>query len=248
MRLAVRVGRSPGGRGTRALRTRAAAFTLLALACALVLAACVGAPPPRRTVVVLVDETGSFADLWPAAIEDIADIVVPSLQADEQFVLIGIDDRGFEDRDVRLGLVQLSANNLYAVTQKRSLVAHVRRLQPRAGAAPGSDIAEALMHAAHFLRRGAAAGYRPVLLVFSDMVPDFTRPRNVGEARELGADLDLPPETAVRFFYVRERESRNWAHTVRLWLAVFEAAGVTLSQEHFYLPAESRVALQQTMR
>lgn len=215
---------------------------------ALVLTACVRMPPPKRTVVVLLDETGSFSDLWAPALADVAEVVVPALQPDEQFVVIGIDDRGFEDRDVRLGLVRLSSNSLAALSQRSRLAAQVRSLKPRVAAAPGSDIAEALLHATHFLRRGAAEGYRPVLLVFSDLVPDFARPRNPTEAAELGHALALPPDTMVRFLYVRERQSATWQRTVRLWLEVFRAAGVNVSEQDFYLPAESRQAVAGVMR
>lgn len=178
-------------------------------------------------MVVLLDESGSFADLWDQVKEDLSATVIANLETEDQFMLIGMDSHGFDFDDVRIPLVDMPHNPLRLRGFQRDLTTALEGLEPRPSE-PGTDVFGAVQHAAHFLRRGQEAGYRPILLVFSDMVPDYNKPQTAAEARELGQRLVIPTETLVRFFYVREKGGEAWGDLVQRWVVLFQTAGLDL--------------------
>lgn len=248
-------------------RTTLTGAILLALALALLLAGVSGCTsPPKRAVVVLLDETTSWSeDYWDTVVGLIAQKVVMRMRQGETFCLIGIDSRGFEAADVRIGYTVLPDSLLPAQGKKKELAAAVRSLTPRPGD-KGTDILGALKHAAYFLDRAvnnpavahggqvepgqqAGAGQersdmQPVLLVFSDMVPDLRHP---GEPAEVGQELAkwrMPLNTSVQFLYVKERGAEEWRELVESWAAAFQEAGLSSVDDYnFQVPQGSQGAI-----
>lgn len=241
------------------MKIKAGALSLLVLVLAVILAGCDGKNNDNkpRFFVVLLDETGSF-ESFDNAKEAIANKVIRGLGCEETFCLIGIDNHGFDNEDVLIHVTKLSHNFLEASQQKRALRNSVNELNRRDNLPPGSDIIGALQHAAQFLNGDGDDGnddndgFQPVLLVFSDLIPDNLWPETPGVGEELG----LPENTMVYFFFVEERGREEWEAVRDLWTDIFVSAGIEEDEVknrkefygHFFLPGQSESALEDVVR
>lgn len=240
------------------MKIKAGALSLLVLVLAVILEGCGGKDNDNkpRFFVVLLDETGSFQS-FDKAKEAIANKVIPELGCEETFCLIGIDNHGFDTDDVRIPVTKLSHNFLEASQQKRTLGNSVNELKRRDNLPPGTDIIGALQHAAQFLNGGGDDGndddgFQPVILVFSDLVPDNLWP----ETSRVGEELGLSSDTMVYFFFVEERGKEEWEAVRDLWADIFVSAGIVEDEvknrnefyEHFFLPGQSESELENVMR
>jgi len=201
----------------------------------------IGKTERLRFVIVLVDETGSFAlsqnneetHFWEEVIPWVGRIV-DRLRPGEGFGLIGIDGHGFDTNDVRIGLETLDEGVLRAIGQKRVLKERVRELTRRRGA-PATDIVGALYHAAYFLDR-LDQRYQGVIVIFSDMMQ--TPWETLGGAE----NLSFPYGTKCYAFYVNATGRTAWDNLVSTWGPILERARVEIYRDdgniHFYQRGE----------
>ncbi|MBU0568645.1 hypothetical protein KJ693_01230 [bacterium] len=164
---------------------------------------------------------------WPEALRWVAKIV-ESLQPDEKFCLIGIDERGFETDDTRTPINTIYERQLKAIQQKRKIIKdQVRELTRRKDKHKSTDILGALYHAAHFLNKQDT--HEGTIVIFSDMKQE-PKPPTLKDA----SDLSFPKDTRAYCFYVNASGKQNWQKVTDIWLPIFKSAGLEATKDCFY--------------
>lgn len=185
-------------------------------------------------VIVLVDETGSFgpnpgALLWDEA-KNKTEEIVGLCQGGERFLVIGIDDHGFDTDDIRFAERALDDRPLMAVQQKREWIEEWSRVERRTPRTPETDILGALYQAAFFAKRQPR--YKPVILIFSDMVQEPKYP-TLAEA----ADLSFPADSRCLCLYVLPKgRNTGWEDMMRVWIPIFQTAGLDMTEDKNFYP------------
>jgi len=203
--------------------------------------------PQPRFIIVLVDETGSYLDqgFWQESLEIIAHQVVPALGARDQFLVIGIDDEGFQSEDARLGIETLDISDLKAQLQKRELAERVLQISPRKPARPKTDVFGAIEHAAYFFD-AQKDEYRPVLLVFSDLVQTSSRIPTAAKAQ--ASQYRFPPNTFSRLLYVNATGGADYDELRELWIPPLNAIGLEVTEANFFQQSQTVQALAEFPR
>jgi hypothetical protein len=232
-------------------------FLFVRAACLLAMVASCGssAPPKRRFFVVMVDETQSFSRFWDRSL-GFASAVVQRMKGDDAFMLIGIDGRGGDPEDVRVGMTTMDPNPIKAMAMRRQLAAQVKAIKvrtpdPKDPNKDYSDILGAVDTAASTARRHP--DYRPVVLIFSDMVqtpklPDAKETRKRGIAFPEGAEAHVFYFNAAELADIRKMKVDE-AEKVLLqsWLDAFGAAKLKIAREDFVPAGDAEKSFNQLL-
>lgn len=209
----------------------------------------IGKNEKPRFVIVLLDETGSFAleqegvktQFWSEIIPW-ASRIVDSLNPGEGFGLIGIDDQGFDTEDIRISLEVMDEGVLKANIQKKELKKRVKELTRREGA-NYTDIMGALSHAAYLLNN-MEGKYQGIIVIFSDMV----QTQKKGLSDEL--KCHFPDGTKGYCFYVNATGQGKWDFLINKWDAIFKGLNLDVKKPdgklHFYQRGEMKQAFKNT--
>lgn len=192
-----------------------------------------------RFVIVLVDETdsvGFYKDgklqylYWPEFIPWVAKIA-EKLSPSDAFCVIGIDDHGFDDDDIRIPITTLDENTLKAVIQKKSLVRNIKALTRRQEKYKATDITGALSQAAYLLQKDPSR--KSEIVIFSDMIqePLAPTPKSV-------KNLNFPNGTELNCFYVSASGRDKWETVVDTWVKVLQSTGLDVSIKNFHQRGE----------
>ncbi|MEW6619231.1 MAG: hypothetical protein AB1422_07840 [bacterium] len=214
----------------------------------LLLAGCGGLEQPEkpRFVIVLVDETDSFAlhssqgqitMFWPEVVPWVRRIV-NQIQPGDKFCVIGIDEHGFDIDDVRIPLKTFNEATLQAIQEKTRISKAVQELTRRQEVYKGTDILGALYHTAHFLNR-EEGNYRNTIIIFSDMI-QYPWPPRLQDAD----DLRFPIDTEVYCLYVNASGRKEFKNIVNTWVDIFSSAELKITDDHFYQRAETEDAFK----
>lgn len=216
----------------------------------LFLAAC-GSHSRPVSVLVLIDDT-SFADrYWGESKKAVQEIVL-SLSPGDRFQANAIDDNSGEDADVLIAPEVLPVRAIHAKQALPALYKKVEGLKSKRNRKPGSDILGALREAADVLSRNRHAPkesgggqYAPLLVICSDMRPDFRDPK----AAYAKNPFKFPPGTRVRCLFVVKETSVSGVDRpadeerrsqVDRWRELFKLAGVDIDSSDFRKVEESR--------
>lgn len=192
----------------------------------------------RKYVIVLVDKTRSFTQegvlIWDKAIRQVADVIVPSLDRCDTFVLIEIDEHGGEAVDIRINRT-LPSNQLLMIYERKKLQHQVLGFQ-RDSDPQRTDIIGALSYAAYLLKNTMEYenNLRGVIFVFSDMEQNYFSPQNSHRSLKKEAEirnLTFPP-VRVHFFHYRGVEYENTLS--QTWGPVFNNANLPDANWRFY--------------
>jgi len=191
-------------------------------------------------VVILLDETGSFSDLWDLAVRRAA-MVVSKCRPGDCISVIGIDDHAGDTEDVRKWPFTLPEGALQAKRERARFVREVLALRQGRHRAGGSDIFGAIGQAVFYIERARKSQpeCRPVVFVFSDFRPDQRWPT----ASEV-ATLTLPPDTEFHGFYVRMKGTKDWQWIVDRWIGFLRQAGLDVTDMNLWTPEETDKQLQ----
>jgi len=183
-----------------------------------------------RFIVVFLDETESRGQAWDAMREKAA-LIASRLKNKEAFAVIGIDDHGFDEQDVRVPLSVLQAQNDLMVAalnqQRQAIMQRVTKLKPR-GHPQRTDIVGAIKQALDMANK-ESRDRKVVLAFFSDMqqtpkMPDAASFR----------DIKFPAGTEAHCFYVAASQNYDFPKTVDLWQRLLTAAGMKISVNDFH--------------
>jgi hypothetical protein len=183
-----------------------------------------------RFIILFLDETGSRGAQWEA-MRDKAAVIASRLKNKEAIAVIGIDDHGFDEQDVRLPLSVLQAQNDLMVAvlnqQRQAIVDRVTKLKPR-GHPQTTDIVGAIKQALGMANMESKER-RIVLAFFSDMqqtpkMPDAAAFR----------DIRFPAGTEAYCFYVAASKRYDFPATVSLWQPLLNGAGAKISANDFH--------------
>ena len=184
--------------------------------------------PSNIRVIVLVDETDSFRVIidneqsaggkdtiqyWEA-VKPLVIQIVKKLDPGDQFVFIGIDEKGFQTDDVRIPFEIIDESYLKAEQQKKRIIREVRELERKKDIHNATDILGALKHSASL-----DSGYQTRIFCFSDM-QQFP-PLNPQEA----TGLKFSQDTKV-YFFLNTVGEQEWNRTVSIWKPIIEGAGL----------------------
>jgi hypothetical protein len=189
----------------------------------------IGAYRPRL-IVVFLDETGSRGEAWEA-MRNQAALIASRLKNRDAFALIGIDDHGGDEDDVRvpLSIVQAPTDlNVAMLNQQRQeIVQQVTKLRRR-GNPQTTDIVGPIKQAlgiANMLSRDRDV----VLAFFSDMQQD---PKMPDAAAFKG--IQFPTGTTAYCFYVAGTKRYDFPTTVDLWQRLLTSAGIRITTNDFH--------------
>lgn len=218
---------------------------------ALLLTACGGGHSRPVNVLVLMDNT-SFADRYWDESKKAAQEIVLSLAPCDRFQVNEIDDSSGEDEDVLVAPEVLSPRAIYAKQALPAIHKKVGALKAKTHREPGSDILGALREAADVLSRNKqapkesrASKYAPLLVICSDMRPDFRDPK----AAYAKDPFKFPEGTRVRCLFVVKETSTTGVDRpadedrrsqIDKWRELFKLAGVTVDSSDFRKVEESR--------
>lgn len=202
----------------------------------------------QRLFLVLVDETESFSmgttdTLYWSEVLPLVSQIAGRLQPGDEFAVIGIDEKGFEDSDVRIPFRVLDEGFLRAKLQKDSLLTSIQHLQRRKNKHRTTDILGALYHSAHFAN--VEQSRKTILFCFSDMKQEPTWP-----TEKESSDLHFPNGTEGYFFYVNASGRTSWNTITGVWQPILTRARVEISSGgilHFYQRGDSRLKLSQVL-
>lgn len=204
----------------------------------------------RRQYMVLIDETESFAQYkapgiiqkryWEEVLPMIGSLV-ETMQPGDRFVLIGIDEQGFDENDVLIPVTDLEDSFLKAKLQKDSIRKLILELKPREDKHNATHILGSLFHAAHFIREDSA--YESVIFCFSDMRQEPRMP-TLDEAY----GLEFPEGTRAYFFYVDAAGYNEWEKIIAVWEPLLNRSGLDLytnERLHFFQKGEALARLNE---
>lgn len=204
------------------------------------------AAPRHHLVVVLLDETASFVNYWPPAVE-LAATVAGRLKPGDAFAAIGIDDHGNDPEDARIPVTVVSPGALQSLGDRKALARKVKALERRPSKRPRTDILGAIQQASIFATSPAMQDYQPILLFFSDMQET---PRLPGPADIKGWKFATRGEAYC--FYVNvtdwvdhvKKAGTTWDGMVGSWSAVLNAAGLDADpRKSFFQSGDSKVEI-----
>ncbi|MCJ7634815.1 hypothetical protein MUP77_20800 [Candidatus Bathyarchaeota archaeon] len=208
-------------------------------------------PLKQNLFIVLVDETESFAlykeglieqMYWPEVIP-LINLIVYSLEPGDEFAVIGIDEQGFENEDVRIPFEVLDEGFLKAKIQKDKLAKVVRELQRRKDTHKSTDILGALYQAAHFASE--ETDRQTFVFCFSDMKQEPRWP-----TQEEAGKLTFPSGTECYFFFVDASGRNNWNTITNVWEPILSGAGLQIYSNNtlnFFQKGESKLRLEQVL-
>lgn len=201
-----------------------------------------------RLVIILVDETDSFGQYskrgkakvlyWDEALA-LSKKVVNALDPGDEFLLISINEKGFEEEDILIPLQQLDLSFLKAKIQKRKLCHQILSLKRKKATYRSTDILGALYQAAHFAKM--EKGFKPILICFSDMVQEPRMP-TMAQSK----DLAFPSGTKGYFFFVDTSGKKQWDLIIKSWLPILNHAQLDAGDQNkpnFFQYGESKLWL-----
>jgi hypothetical protein len=203
-------------------------------------------------VIVLVDETESFGEkgpsgdwvaYWPDMLALVGQEVVMALEPGDRFMVIGIDDHGFDSSDARVGPVLIDERTLMAPSQKRKLRAQVQALERRQQG-PGTDVVGALQYA----QRAALMekGFRPCLIALTDLLPQTAHGETQWPEEAETAQTPFPEGTSAFFGYVNATGKSSWETILQHWQPALAAMKVG-AEERYYQRPETAQKLSEFM-
>jgi len=182
----------------------------------------------KRLYLVLIDETDSFGLYkgkgvvdtlyWQEAIR-LTRSIIGRLEPSDEFALIGIDEQGFDEEDVRIPFEELDEGFLRAKMQQSGLARKLMALQRRKNKHRSTDILGALYQAAHFAAN--EPDHETIIFCFSDMKQEPQWP-----SAEDAKNLKFPAGTKGFFFYVDASGRKNYDKIVSVWEPVLRHAGL----------------------
>ena len=230
-------------------------ISLVTIFCLALCLGCGGKEPPRqskRVFIVLVDETESFAlynekgvieQMYWTKVIQLVNWIVNSLKPGDEFGLIGIDEHGFDEDDVRVPFELLDEGFLKAKMSKDRVAKTVSELQQRKQKHKNTDILGALYHAAYFASK--EPDRHAIIFCFSDMKQEPRWP-----TEEEARTLDFPYGTEAYFFYVNASGRTNWETIVQVWNSILTRARLQIHTDNllnFFQKGESEKALKQIL-
>jgi hypothetical protein len=206
---------------------------------ALTTGACTPSADDRpRFVVVLIDETESFAKYWDKMIEQVQEVPL-RLQPRGGMVVIAIDDEGFQPDDVLIDVAIIPEAALEARRVKDALREKVALLTRQPPKQRTTDVLGAIRQAADYAKRYRDPDGDAVIMAFSDMQQTPRMP-TAAEAR----DLAFPSGTAFHAFFVDATGYQAWNATLRAWQEILTNAGAPVSAANFHQKGQTSVEIE----
>lgn len=212
--------------------------------------------PVKRSIIVLLDETESFAQyqdgsittmFWNEVLPYIC-AIIRKIQPENLFGMIGIDEKGFETTsdDVRI-LQALPMSSGRTRLMKKTIEKMVASLQRRKEQHKTTDILGALEHAESLLttpqlnqdtqiEENQQQQVEYVIFIFSDMKQEPKMP-----TLQMAKNLKFPENTKIYCFYVNASGRQDWDKITKLWGSIFKQAGV--KTYHFYQRQQTKIKL-----
>lgn len=183
-----------------------------------------------RFIVVFLDETGSRRKFWEPMRAKAA-LIASRLKNKDAFTVIGIDDHGGDEDDVRvpLSIVQVP-NDLQVAAlnqQRQAIVQKVLSLAPR-GNPQRTDIVGPIKQALRVAKM-ESRDRDTVLAFFSDMQQEPRMP-DAAAFR----DIRFPNGTKAYCFYVAASGRYDFQKTVDIWRPLLNSAGVAIGENDFH--------------
>lgn len=201
-----------------------------------------------KLVIVLIDETDSFGKdtkhgvakslYWDDALK-MTKTIVHSLGSGDEFLLLAIDEKGFQEEDIRIPFHQFDRAFLRAKLEKNKITRKILSLARRKEKYSRTDILGALYQAAHFAQK--EQGREIVLFCFSDMKQEPKEP-SLADAKS----LRFPPNSTGYFFFVDASGRDEWQRLVEVWHPIFQSAGLNANHGNsiaFFQHGESNLRI-----
>jgi hypothetical protein len=204
-----------------------------------------------RLVIVLLDETDSFGTNTSRGVADslywndalrFTKTIVKQLKSGDEFAVLAIDEKGFEEEDILIPFQQLERTFLRAKVQKNKLGSRILQLKRRKERYTQTDILGAMYQSAYFANK--EPGRETVIFCFSDMRQEPNWP-TMNDAK----NLSFPPDAVGHFFFVDASGKEEWEQLTNVWKPIFTHAGLTVSTGNsnslnFYQHGESSLRIQ----
>jgi len=202
-------------------------------------------PRTRGTYLVLIlDETESFADHWQESVRA-ATAAVARLYPGDRLLVLGLDHHAWNEDDVLVSLTTLPYQSLLAVKEKARLVARLKGLKPRPsssgtlvngrprGTPRGTDTEGILDFASKLAEE--PEGRRVILGLFSDLNDE---PRGVRTTRQ--NPNPFPSGTRFNALYVDAGSGSQTVARIRRWEDTLRGVfGVDCTAQDFHLASQS---------
>lgn len=212
---------------------------VLVAACGLLLIACQQRPDAQsirigahhaRFIIAFLDETGSRGPEWNDMVDRVA-VVAGRLKNQDAFTVIGIDDHGGDEDDVRIPLTIVQTRSDLDMAglkrQRDAIVAQVKSLKPR-GKPQRTDIVGAIRQAQGMANK-VSQNMNVILAFFSDMQQTPRMPDDAAMK-----DIHFPDGTVGYCFYVSASRRYDFPATVSLWQRLLTSAGVAITENDFH--------------
>lgn len=197
----------------------------------------IGAYRPKL-VIVFLDETASREQAWEPMRDGVA-MIASRLKNRDAFTVIGIDDHGGDEDDVRvpLSIVQAQTDlNIAELNQQRqAIVQQVAKLRRR-GNPQHTDIVGPIRQALGIVKMQSQRD--AVLAFFSDMQQDPKMPD-----ADAFKGIQFPAGTKSYCFYVNGTKQYDFPATVALWQPLLTSAGIEIRTTDFHQKGTVAVAL-----
>lgn len=205
-----------------------------------------------RFAIILLDETDSFGSntqrgaaqslYWPDALA-MAKLIIQNLEPGDEFVVLAIDETGFQEEDILIPFHQFDRAFLKSRIEKKRILQDVMSLTRRKEKYSRTDILGSMFQAAHFAAKESE--FETVVFCFSDMIQEPKWP-TLPDAK----GLSFPPTTTGYFFFVDASGQGQWQRLVEVWKPIFENAGLQIHNDgslNFFQHGESALAVKRIL-
>jgi hypothetical protein len=189
----------------------------------------------------ILDETASFAGIWPKAVAKVVEDI-RQMKPDDQLLVIGLDNKSWDADDVRVPLTSLPRSALMAAQKKAELIRTVSDLKIRPtssgflrGGKPigkpwGTDSVGSVDFCGKLIGQSGERAVRLTLCTdLADEPGDTSRRKN---------PHPFPP-TRFTALFLASRSGEEVERRVGKWIKVLKEFDITSGPDDFYLASQS---------
>lgn len=205
-----------------------------------------------KFAIILLDETDSFGSntihgtaqslYWQDALA-MTKLIIQSLEPGDEFVVLAIDEVGFQEEDILVPFHQFDRAFLKSRIEKKRILNNIMNLSRRKEKYSRTDILGSMYQAAYFAARESE--FEIIIFCFSDMIQEPKWP-TLADAK----GLSFPPNATGYFFFVDASGQERWQKLVEAWKPIFENAGLEIYDDsalNFFQHGESALAIKRIL-
>lgn len=205
-----------------------------------------------KFAIILLDETDSFGSntqhgtaqslYWPDALA-MTKLIVQNLEPGDEFVVLAIDEVGFQEEDILIPFHQFDRAFLKSRIEKKRILNNIMNLSRHKEKYSRTDILGSMYQAAHFAAKESE--FEISVFCFSDMIQEPNWP-SLADAK----GLSFPSNATGYFFFVDASGQERWQKLVEVWKPIFENAGLGVYDDgalNFFQHGESALAVKRIL-